>query len=95
MLIRPIEVKPLKNYRIWIKFSDGKAGEIDLADYVGKGIFKLWKDLKFFKTVRIGSSGEIVWNDKIDLCPDTLYLKLTNQTPEKLFPKLKEESVDA
>ena len=95
MMIRPIKVKALKDYKIWIKFSDGREGEIDLSDYVGKGIFKSWKDYKFFQSVYIGDNGEIAWGKDIDLCPDSLYLKLTNQRPEHLFPSLKEESINA
>ena len=94
-MIRPVKIKALENYRVWIKYSDGQSGEIDLSNYVGKGIFKLWKDEIFFQTVHIGNSGEIAWGTKIDLCPDALYMKLTQKTPEQLFPNLKEEKVDA
>ncbi|MEJ2536886.1 MAG: DUF2442 domain-containing protein [Calditrichia bacterium] len=95
MKVKPIEVKALDNYKIWIKYSDGKEGKVDLSGYAGKGIFKSWKDYQFFKTVYIGDHGEIAWGKDIDLCPDSLYLKLTQLTPEQLFPNLKEESVDA
>ena len=95
MKVRPVEVKALDNYKIWIKFSDGKKGEIDLSCYAGKGIFKSWKDHQFFRSVYIDDHGEIAWGKDIDLCPDSLYLKLTKQVPEQLFPKLKEQSVDA
>jgi hypothetical protein len=85
MKIKPIEVKALDLYKIWIKYSDGKEGEIDLSQYVGKGIFKSWNDYNFFKSVYIGEHGEIVWGTEIDLCPDSLYLKLThlNLPPEE------------
>jgi len=95
MKLRPIEVKALDNYKIWIKYSDSKQGEIDLSGYAGKGIFKSWQDYDFFKSVYIGDHGEIAWGTEIDLCPDNLYLKLTNQRPEQLFPNLKKESVNA
>ena len=95
MKMKPIEVKALDKYKIWIKYSDGNEGEIDLSRYAGKGIFKLWKDYNFFKSVYIGEHGEIAWGTEIDLCPDSLYLKLTNQKPDQLFPTLCEESVNA
>jgi hypothetical protein len=95
MKVRPIEVKVLDNYKIWIKYSDGKKGKIDLSSYVGKGVFKSWGNYDFFRSVNIGEHGEIAWGSKIDLCPDSLYLRLTNQLPEQLFPKLKEEVVNA
>ena len=95
MKIRPVEVKALDDYKIWIKYSDGKEGKIDLSSYVGKGVFKSWEDYKFFKSIYIGENGEIAWGNDIDLCSDSLYLKLTNQKPEQLFPNLKPESVNA
>ncbi len=43
-----------------------------------------------FNQVRIGSSGELVWDDRIDLCPDALYLKVTGKKPEDIFPALRD-----
>jgi hypothetical protein len=45
--------------------------------------------------VSIGESGEIAWNEEVDLCPDALYMKITGKTPEELFPNLKMEKVYA
>ncbi|HOM17339.1 MAG TPA: DUF2442 domain-containing protein [Thermoguttaceae bacterium] len=85
---RPLEVKPLKNYRIWIKYADGVEGEVDLSELVGKGVFAAWKDDREFQKVHIGSGGEIAWSDQIDLCADAIYLKLTGKKPEDIFPSL-------
>ncbi len=93
-MIRPIEIKALTKYRIWIKYSDGNQGEVDLSEFVGRGVFKLWEDYSFFQKVSLGSSGEIIWNDQIDLCPDSIYMKLTGKTVVQLFPQLSVE-VDA
>ncbi len=85
-----IEVKPLENYRIRVKYSDGVEGEVDLSHLVGKGVFAAWKDYEEFRKVRVGEGGELIWSDDIDLCPDAIYLKLTGKKPEELFPKLQE-----
>ena len=89
-MFKPLEVKALSNYKIWIKYTDIE-GEVDLSYLAGKGVFKAWDDIDFFKKVHIGSGGEIAWDDKIDLCPDTIYMKLTGKTPEQLFPNLIQE----
>ncbi len=60
-----------------------------------KGVFDLWRDPLVFEQVRIGSSGELAWGEKVDLCPDALYLKLTGKNPEDLFPALRNHSVHA
>lgn len=86
----PVKVKPLENYRLWIAYSDGVEGVVDLSGYVGRGVFSLWKDYSAFCRVYIGPGGAIAWSDQIDLCPDALYLKITGKTPEDIFPALRE-----
>jgi len=88
---KPLLVRALPNYRIYIKYSDGAEGEIDLSDLVGQGVFEAWRDYRFFKKVYIGAGRQIQWSDEIELCPDTLYMRLTGKTPEELFPNLKRE----
>lgn len=85
-----IEVKPLDNYQLWVRFSDGVEGVLDLSDLVGKGVFASWQDYKEFEKVHVGPSGEVAWDDHIDLCPDAIYLKITGKKPEEIFPKLRE-----
>ncbi|MCI2429411.1 DUF2442 domain-containing protein [Candidatus Acetothermia bacterium] len=71
------EVKPLEHYQFWVRFSDGVEGILDLSDLVGKGIFAPWQDYKEFEKAHVGPSGEVAWDDQIDLCPDAIYLKIT------------------
>ena len=73
----------------------GEAGVVDLSGLVGKGVFAIWYDRRIFEQVRIGSFGELVWGDQIDLCPDALYLKATGKKLEDVFPALRCESVQA
>jgi hypothetical protein len=84
-------VKFLGDYRLELVFDDGVTGVVDLSDLVGKGVFALWRDPAAFARVRIGNSGELVWDDQVDLCPDALYLKATGKKPEDLFPALRRE----
>lgn len=90
-----INVKVLVDYRLELTFADGRHGTVDLSRLVGKGIFSLWNDYNAFREVRIGSSGELVWGEQIDLCPDALYLQATGQNPEDIFPSLKQKPVHA
>jgi hypothetical protein len=92
---KAVEVKPLSDYRIWVGFTDGVAGEVDLSDLAGRGVFSLWNDYTAFQGVHLGPSGEIAWNDQVDLCPDSIYLKLTGKTPEEIFPNLARAEVGA
>ncbi|MFC1887132.1 DUF2442 domain-containing protein [Thermodesulfobacteriota bacterium] len=94
-MVKITRVKALKDYHLEVVFDDGVCGEIDLSELVGKGVFALWCDPHIFEQVRIGSFGELVWGDKIDLCPDSLYLKVMGKTPEDVFPALHRESIYA
>lgn len=95
MLIHPILVRALSNYRIYLEYSDGEKGEVDLSDLAGKGVFGAWNKPGFFEKVLIGPHREIKWSDEIELCSDSLYLKLTGKTPEEVFPKLRHEQPHA
>ena len=83
---KPLEVKPLPNFRLWFRYDDGVSGEVDLSDLAGKGVFKAWDQPDVLGGVRIGPLREISWNGKIDLCPDSLFMKLPKKHPRICFP---------
>jgi hypothetical protein len=89
------EVKVLSNYNVWLKYSDGTEGTVNLSHLVDKGVFSLWNNYKEFRKVSIGSLGELVWGTEVDLCPDSLYLQITGKKPEELFPDIKRKSINA
>ena len=92
---RILKTNVLDDYKIQLEFSDGSAGIVDLSEYAGKGVFSFWDDYSVFRQVKIGSSGELIWGEQADLCPDALYIKMKNSRPEDLFPNLRRESLHA
>lgn len=95
VIFKPVEVRALPNYKLWLRYSDGVVGEVDLSQLVGKGVFELWSDDSNFERVIIGPHGELVWSDEVDMCTDALYLQLTGKRPEEVFPNLRADYVDA
>jgi hypothetical protein len=89
------KVRALQSYRLELTFDDGTSGTVDVSHLAGKGVFACWDDPAVFARVRLGSSGELVWADRVDLCPDALYLKVTGKKPEELFPTLRPEPARA
>ena len=79
-MINPITVEARDGYRIWLQYSDGTSGEIDLSDLAGRGVFRAWNAPGCFESVRIAPHRAITWNDEIELCPDALYLELTGNS---------------
>ncbi len=92
---KPVQVRPLKGHRLWIRYDDGAEGEVDLSHLVGKGVFRAWSTGGVFESVRLAQGGGIEWDGGLELCPDAIYLKLTGKTAEQLFPGLRRSGVDA
>jgi hypothetical protein len=87
-MVRPVEVRPVGRYRIWLRYQDGIEGEVDLSELVGKGVFAAWDEAAVFAQVKLGAHGAIEWPGDLNLCPDALYLRLTGKQPEEVFTGL-------
>ena len=95
IVIEPVDVEPRDGYRIWLRYSDGASGEVDLSDMAGRGVFRVWLDRVFFEKVHVSDHGSIAWSDDIELCADARYMKLTGKSAEELFPALRGRAADA
>ena len=91
--MRPTAVEARDGYRIWVRFSDGASGEVDLSDIAGRGVFAAWEDRAFFESVHLTSYRAIAWGDEIDICADALYMEITGKTLEEMA--LAEQSAPA
>ncbi len=78
-MIRPTEVEAGKGYRLWLRYSDGTAGEVDLSHLAGCGVFAAWKEPGCFEEVHIARHRAIAWAEDLEPCPDALYMQLTGQ----------------
>jgi hypothetical protein len=87
--------KVLDGFCLELTFDDGVHGTVDLSELAGKGVFAFWTDRKAFENSHIGSSGELAWGDRTDLCPDSLYLRATGKKLQDLFPSLNREPMHA
>ena len=85
--LRLTAVAPRADSRIWLRFSDGAAGEVDLSPLVGTGVFRAWADPSFFQSVRL-EDGAVTWGGELSLCSDALYLQLTGKSVGDLMPGL-------
>jgi len=89
------QAEALEGYRLKLCFADGTTGEVDLSDLAGRGVFAAWKDYAEFRKVTIGDAGDLVWPSGVDLCPDSLYFRMTGKIPEEEFSSLKLKLVHA
>lgn len=94
-MLKLLEVKPLPLYKLRLRYADGAEGNLDLSEFAGRGVFKLWNDRSAFERVHIGEFGQVAWSDEVEMCADALYLRLTGKRPEDVFPSLAEMVMDA
>lgn len=83
MIAKPIAVKAIDNYSIFVSFADGTQGTVDLNHLAHKGVFRNWDKNNLFAHVYIDEYGAIAWNEDIDICPDNVYLQLKGLTFEQ------------
>src|SRR3954453_22815849 len=73
---------PEAGYRLYLTFSDGWVGTVDLRDQiVGRGgVFEPLERPDVFRQVRVErESGTVVWPNGVDLDPDVLYSLATGR----------------
>lgn len=74
-MIKVVYVQAAKNYQLFVKLSNGKAGYFDVSLYLDKGIFKQLKDRAYFEQVRL-TFGGIAWPRQQDFSADTIEYEL-------------------
>jgi len=67
-----IEVRPLENYHIWIRFADNFDATIDIKPYITTGISTKLLEVEYFNQVEIDEFGGITWQNGFDFCPNYL-----------------------
>jgi len=69
-----IKVKALPDYCILAEFETGEYRLFDMKPYLDFPAFSALREVGLFMRATV-EYGTVVWNDEIDLSPDTLYLK--------------------
>jgi hypothetical protein len=81
MIPRVVEVKPLPNRCLWVRFLDGSAGTVDLAQELWGPMFEPLANPEVFNQVRVDPELEtVVWPNGADLAPEFLY-RVAQQSP--------------
>jgi len=88
MLPKLQEVKYQDDYRIWLKFSDGVEGEINLESELWGEVFQPLRDKARFAELSLDEELKtIVWPNGADFAPEFLYQKLCPDYVLKPTPK--------
>jgi hypothetical protein len=75
MLRDVVEARPVGGYRVYIRFDDGVAGEVDLAAVISfEGVFAPLRAPDKFAEIHVAPDlGTICWPNGADIAPETLY----------------------
>ena len=77
-----VDAKYIKDFVVYLKFNDGKSGDVDLKDviYKYKAAHPL-RDLGQFKNFYLDSWPTLAWDCGFDVAPESLYsMVLLNQS---------------
>ena len=71
MLLEVVEARYLGGHRVWLRFNDGIAGEIDLAADLWGEVFEPLRDPSTFSGFHVDRT--LVWPNGADLAPEFLH----------------------
>jgi hypothetical protein len=75
LLPRVAAVRHVRGHVLWLRFSDGVEGEIDLADGLDGELFAPLRDPAIFARATL-EHGTVVWPNGADWAPETLYRRV-------------------
>jgi Protein of unknown function (DUF2442) len=68
-------VEALPGFRLQVRFNDGTAGIVDMANFINSdaaGVFATLRDEKLFRQVSV-FLGAVTWPGELDLAPDAMH----------------------
>ncbi len=79
-MIRLVEARYVRDYVIWLRFSDDLAGEVDLRDELDGPVFEPLRQMETFRRVRLHPElHTVVWPNGADFAPEFLHDRMRAQ----------------
>jgi len=77
MSFRLVDARQVHDFVLWLKFSDGAEGELDLRTELDGPIFEPLKSIDFFRQFRIDPDlHTLVWPNGADFAPEFLHTNI-------------------
>ena len=74
-------VRPLSDARLWVRFDDGREGEVDLSAELTGTVFAPLRDPSLFARVVVDpDTRTVTWPNGADLAPEFLSSRLVART---------------
>ena len=72
-----VEIKPLENYRLFLKYYNGVSGEYNLEKIIESDDYKILRSEKIFNQVYIDEkTNDIYWPCGVNICKSAVYRQL-------------------
>ena len=73
-----VQIKPLKDYKLYCKYSDSTQGEISINHLLQKKGYKQLENTHFFKEAMIDpATNDICWGKDLRLCRNAIYKQIS------------------
>jgi hypothetical protein len=73
-MVKVTHAKYVRDYVVWLKFSDGVAGEVDLQEELFGEVFEPLKNKEYFKNFVLHEDWlTIAWPNGADFAPEFLH----------------------
>lgn len=85
-MLEVTEIKYISDYTLWLSFSDGANGSVDLESSLWGPVFQPLKDVERFKEAFLSPVlHTVVWPNGADFAPEYLRRKLIGETGSHLM----------
>ena len=73
-MIKVVDARYLRGYVVWLRFSDGTEGEVDLSEELQGEVFEPLRDKRLFRSVAVHPEWHtIAWPNGADFAPEFLH----------------------
>ena len=73
-MVRVTEARYVKGHTLWLRFSDGLEGEVDLSEELEGPIFEPLRDTNVFRTFQLHPElHTVTWPNGADFAPEFLH----------------------
>lgn len=69
-----LEARYVRDHVVWLRFRDGKSGEVDLAPVLRGPVFEPHQDVAYFRQFKIDARWHtLTWPNDTDIAPEYLH----------------------
>jgi hypothetical protein len=79
LLPKVTKVQALDDFELRLEFTDGSIKQFDVKPYLHSPAFERLKQGGLFAKAHV-ANGTVVWDERLDLAPETLFLKGVDPT---------------